>query len=304
MKRTTLFITLLVLIVGCSKPEPINLEEMLIEREGHYFRKDTNKPYSGPVFSLYRDGQKKEEGILKKGYFDGKHIYWYENGQKKFEKNYSYSPKNELSYWKLDGEYTEWYSDGQKKEERTYKDGERDGLWISVWDDMRKTKREGTYIDGKLNGVVTTWWGGNKRSEITYKDGDWDGLQIYWFYMVNEKKTDIIWYKILEENWKDSKLHGLSTHWLEGEKTSVRNFKNGKLDGLYTWWYFNGPKKIEVNFKNGKKVGLLTKWDENGNLIETIDCDKVSCEEEVFKENGGPDYLLTKFYMVDEFSTR
>ena len=79
MKKILLIV--LLLFVGCSK-EPINFEQMLVERDSVYYTKDTNKPYSGTVFSLYDDGKKKSEGAFKDDYYDGKWSSWYENGQK------------------------------------------------------------------------------------------------------------------------------------------------------------------------------------------------------------------------------
>ena len=86
MKKILLIV--LLLIVGCSK-EPINFEQMLVERDNVYYTKDTNKPYTGNVFSLYDDGKKKSEGAFK----DGKEIertewYYLKNGQKRFEETY------------------------------------------------------------------------------------------------------------------------------------------------------------------------------------------------------------------------
>ena len=52
---------LLLILIGCSEPEPINMETMLIERNDVWYTKDTNQPYSGPVFSLYDNGQLQEE---------------------------------------------------------------------------------------------------------------------------------------------------------------------------------------------------------------------------------------------------
>ena len=49
-----------------------------------------------------------------------------------------------------------------------------------------------------------------------------------------------------------------------GKKKSEENFKDGKLDGLYTWWYENGQKEAEGTYKDGKKDGLWTGWYENG----------------------------------------
>ena len=116
--RNLLLITLpLLLIVGCSK-EPINYETTLIERDDRFYTKETNKPYSRPLFSLYDDRKKKEEGSLK----DGKMI-----------------SKTE---W-------EWYSNGQKKFEGISKDGKRNGLWTN-WDENGKKLKEETYTDGEL----------------------------------------------------------------------------------------------------------------------------------------------------------
>ena len=75
MKKILLIILLLLLIVGCSK-EPINIETTLVERDGIYYTRDTNKPYSGLGFSLYDDGKKKDEGALKNGRENGGWTYW------------------------------------------------------------------------------------------------------------------------------------------------------------------------------------------------------------------------------------
>jgi len=107
MKHTLLIITALMLVVGCSKEpekEPINYETTLIERDGVHYTKDTNKPYSGPVFSLYENGQKKEEVTLKDGKEEGKWTAWHDNGQKFEEGN--------LKDGKPDGLWTYWGRDG------------------------------------------------------------------------------------------------------------------------------------------------------------------------------------------------
>ena len=84
-----LFTLLLILISFSLSQEPINYETTLIERDGVFYTKDTNKPYSGPVFSLYEDGKKKEEGSLKDGKMISKIKWkWYENGQKSSERIY------------------------------------------------------------------------------------------------------------------------------------------------------------------------------------------------------------------------
>ena len=140
--KKTLLITLL-LIAGYSK-EPIKGNE-LVEKDGVMYTKDTNIPYSGDVFGLYKNGQKKYEGTWKNGKEDGKWTDWYENGQKEYEGTYKDG--------KLDGIWIKWYKNGQKKYEGTYRDGEsiearqwfEDGiLWYEQYqtDDVQTGKRE------------------------------------------------------------------------------------------------------------------------------------------------------------------
>ena len=49
-----------------------------------------------------------------------------------------------------------------------------------------------------------------------------------------------------------------------GQVKFLRQFKNGKHDGLSTGWYENGQKKFEYNYKDNRKYGRQTKWRENG----------------------------------------
>jgi len=73
-----------------------------------------------------------------------------------------------------------------------------------------------------------------------------------------------------ETNYKDGKKDGVFTFWFEnGQKKLEGKFKNGKDVGLWTGWHKNGQKGLEWNLKNGKEDGLLTIWDEEGNVTET-----------------------------------
>ena len=163
MKRTILFITSLLLIVGCSK-EPINYETTLVNREGVFYTNDTNKPYSGQVFSLYEDGKKKDEGSLKDGKMISKTEWkWYKNGQKWSEGTFRDG--------KVDGLFKWWYENGQKKKEVTFKDGREDGLMTSWYDNGNKSSKR-TYKDGEFDGLETYWHiNGKKYRETTYTDG-------------------------------------------------------------------------------------------------------------------------------------
>jgi antitoxin component YwqK of YwqJK toxin-antitoxin module len=170
MKRLLLIVLPLLLIVGCSSPEPINYEETLNERDGVFYTKDTNKPYSGQVFSLFEDGKKKEEGTYKDGIKKGVWTFRYENGQKKLERTYKDGRQDSLmTYWDNDG--------------KVYK-----GKFINIdWDDIDFSSSNGNFFcyekgslglvnvkNGEIDGLQTFWYeNGQKRVEVTFKDGEW-----------------------------------------------------------------------------------------------------------------------------------
>ena len=140
-----------------SVKEPVN-GETLIERGGLMYEVNGQKPYTGDVFELYDNGNRKLSGILKGGRLVSR-IEWkyYENGKKRKEEKY----KDGKEY----GLWTSWYENGKKKYERAYKDGkELDSF--NTWDNNGKIMVK----DG--NGLNTWWYGnGQKKSETTFKDG-------------------------------------------------------------------------------------------------------------------------------------
>ena len=129
-----------------SVKEPVNMET-LIDRGGNLFEINGQKPYTGDVFELYDNGNRKLSGILKGGKLDKEWIEWYSNGQMMSKKNYIDGIKN--------GNSVMWYENGQKKYERTYKDGKEDGLWTGWYENGQK-KYEGTYKDG--NQISSKCW--------------------------------------------------------------------------------------------------------------------------------------------------
>ena len=85
---------------------------------------------------------------------------------------------------------------------------------------------------------------------------------------------------------KDGKKDGLWTWWYEnGQKNKEGTYKDGKMDGLWTRWHENGQNKTETTFKDGKGNGLATSWHENGQKDS----------EGTFK-NGKPNGLVTSWH--------
>ena len=64
---------------------------------------------------------------------------------------------------------------------------------------------------------------------------------------------------------KDGKHDGLVTYWWgNGLKREEITFKDGKQDGLATYYYDNGQKREETTFKDGRQNGIVTYWHDNG----------------------------------------
>jgi len=71
-------------------------------------------------------------------------------------------------FLRSDGLHTSYYENGQKKWDRNYKDGEPDGLSIS-WKENGQKSSEWTYCDGEQEGLSTRWYeNGQKSLEETY----------------------------------------------------------------------------------------------------------------------------------------
>ena len=71
--------------------------------------------------------------------------------------------------------------------------------------------------------------------------------------------------KLRADNFKDGKMHGLSTEWYEnGQKSLERNLIYGMKQGSWIRWYKDGTQALIATYKDGKRVGLSRAWYENG----------------------------------------
>ena len=266
MKRTILFITSLVLIVGCSKPVE---DSTLINKDGLMYLPDSDSPYSGEVFTNYDTGEKEYQGTYENGLLI-EYSYLNKDGTVKEPVNGETLIDRNGLFYEVNGQkpYTgdvfELYKDGSRKSSGTLKGGKNNGL-TTGWYENGQKEGEVTFKDGILDGLTTGWYeNGQKMFEGTFKDGKQDGLHTIWFE--NGKKRE-------ETNYKDGKKHGLSTtSWIVPEYDwdpvvkEETNYKDGKKHGLTTGWYENGQKSFEKTYKDGKEDGLWTNWKENGQV--------------------------------------
>ena len=153
----------LLILIGCSS-EPINIDEILIERNGVYYTKDTNQLYTGPVFSLYDENGKLSD---EKFYRDGKLIVYRQIGQLKSE--------GTLKDGMWDGSYKSYYINEQLRSEITYKDGKWNGPYKYFYKNGQ-LQSEGTFIDNSYEGPFREYYeNGQLKEEGTMKDNSLDG---------------------------------------------------------------------------------------------------------------------------------
>ena len=186
----------LLILIGCSEPEPINYQ-MLVQRDGLYYLKDTNEIYSGPVFNI----EGKSTGYIKKGKWNGEFEFYHSNGQldgigsykdgdgsdlgttgiprsgreglwKFYSENGQLMIESNFKNGKNDGPFKSYHDNGQLEEEGTFKDGKKDGLW-KYYNDNGQLDQEGNFKDGKDDGLWKYYSkNGQLEEERTYKDGE------------------------------------------------------------------------------------------------------------------------------------
>ena len=224
MKKTLLIITAFLFITSTAFPQAKMDMNNLMDRGGLLYAPNKEKPFSGSVFALYDNGQKKLNGRYRNGIKNGKWTWLNEDGG--LDSTGSY--KNGLMHgqWefyfsngKLKGKgqyrdgngtdrgntgiprhgrhrkWTFWYESGFKSAEQNWKNGFLEGIW-TAWYENGQKRWEGTFKDGLLDGLVTSWLQDGKESfEVIYKDGNpWDGLELWW-YSSSRLKASVKTYK-------------------------------------------------------------------------------------------------------------
>ena len=137
MKPLTILLTILFISL-LSSPSWSETKADLVERNGLYYKKFTDVPFTGEVTGEWN-------GNLKDGKPEGHWIEYYENGQLNFKGNFKDGKRDGLSelyyengqLWlkrtekdgKLEGLYEYYYENGQLSAKGNYKDGEKDGVW-------------------------------------------------------------------------------------------------------------------------------------------------------------------------------
>ena len=233
---------LLLILIGCSEPEPIEFSELVVRDNIHYTFKD-DKVYTGEVinFDTYYSTQQGK-------YLSNKSRGYIENG-------------------KFNGPFKIYRDDGILSKEGNYLNGEYEGL-ITNYNNQNLFSEE-NYTNGVKNGE--------------FKSYSFDGeLRSFEYYINGEKNGEFVEY------------------WEGGTSKIITNYLNDKKEGKFFQYQKNGLLVEESNYKNDKLDGLTKQYNDFGKIEYEFFCNDGYCEkfkvytyhysgelkEEYFKKKG------------------
>lgn len=306
-------LTLTVILVGCEKTID---ESELVERKDIHYQINSDKPFTGSVFSYHDNGQVKTSGTYKKGLKEGLFEEFYDNGQLLSSVNYFMGEKEgvENIYFEngnihfiknyknnlLTGVKETYFENGQLKLRENYENGEFEEKIIRYDEDGNEILIISYSYDDDYNFILS------KSSEVICKIGDniiregkVDGDQ-RWEYL--RKKNEEPFSGIIISYYDNGKIEErfLVENGLMGSLLWEMFYESGKIqyrdhNGLSQEFYEDGSIKSRYNYiyvydiTNNKdywnKNGLLENFDVNGDL-ESMECyqnneevDMSFCEE-------------------------
>ena len=168
-----LFIIPLVLMSLVSSPSWGLTMDDLVVREGVYYKKFTDVPFTGEI----DEGTKK--GPFKNGKKDGTWIWYHDNGQLEWKQDY----KNGI----LHGKFVMYYSNGQLWSKGNRKNGYTEGMVIWYYDNgqvqtmgnHKRSAKEGTWVEYYDNGQL--------KSKGDFKNSRREGTWVF-YNKIGEKR--------------------------------------------------------------------------------------------------------------------
>ena len=162
MQKTipTIFLAFAVLFAtaGTSWGQAVDFFDDLVEREGVYYLKLTNTPFTGKTTGT-------AQLTFNKGIRHGPFAQYHDNGQLEIKGTYIGG--------KRDGPWVFYHDNGQLWVEGTLKVGVKDGLWISYYENGQLAYK-GSFLNGYRDGPWV-WYNNNGVESWrsgTYKNGE------------------------------------------------------------------------------------------------------------------------------------
>lgn len=181
---------------------------------------------------------------------NGTAIWWYPNGRKMREMNYSDGL--------LDGIWKEWSVDGELTRDDVYVAGRRKADFQKQFDSGEKMV-EGSYLHPTDFMVANPdWWNGRLNFKVVKKAGEKlrNGRWTYW-YANGGRQT--------EGEYVENRPEGIHRWWYPNGQLKVEGpYSRGQKQGQWVWYHANGQKMMEGAYFDGKPAGSWVTWDETG----------------------------------------
>jgi len=135
MKTLTTLITILFISLLSSPSWSETMGDLVI-REGVYYQKFTDVPFTGEITGTH-------QGSIKNGKWVGAMVTYHDNGQLFYKQNY----KNGM----LEGAFIGYYENGSLFDKGNYKNGKKEGPWVFYNEDGTIFESlTGTFKNGEL----------------------------------------------------------------------------------------------------------------------------------------------------------
>ncbi|WP_432713419.1 hypothetical protein [Pedobacter sp.] len=112
----------------------------MTRKNGQWFLKDADKPYTGQFIDYFMNGNIQGEGMLKDGLVNGVRTVYYPNGNKRYFYTYLNGVQN--------GDSEEYFKTGILKQKGSFKENKETGLW-QVFYSTGKLKRQSNFVQNK-----------------------------------------------------------------------------------------------------------------------------------------------------------
>lgn len=158
----------------------------------------------------------------------------------------------------LTGEVNWYYRNGIVSRKEYYKNGKREGIANSYFDDG-KLKTKETFKNNLLHGKYLSYQKkGFLYEKIQYRNGNKSGKSIR--YYSNNKLS-------LVARYKNGEKHGIKTSYFQnGNIETTGDYENDELIGTHSFYYKNGQLQKNVFYIKGEKNGIVKEYYESGDL--------------------------------------
>ena len=124
----------------------------LVERDGIFYKKFTDEPFTGKV------DEGAWRGAFKNGKFEGPWVIYYDNGRLWYKGAYKSG--------KQEGPWLWYHDNGQLWSKGAYKNGKFEGPWVAYYDDGQLWSK-GTYKNGKFEGLWVAYREDGTKVEVS-----------------------------------------------------------------------------------------------------------------------------------------